>query len=189
MEKVRNKIFCIVGLSGTGKTTIFKEVMKLINIKNICSLTTRPQRPQERHGVDYFFINNNEFEKLDKKNKIIAGQDFNVANGQLWRYGFNKEDVDLLLKENNILIVCTPKGVSDFKNAGYDVVSILIEVDEAERMERIIGRKDNQGIAEIKRRNKADKLLFEGFEADWNVQNKDLAVAVQDVVNIIEYSK
>ena len=50
--------------SGTGKSTIFKRLLlELPNAKFSVSHTTRPARPKEQDGIDYFFISKNEFEQ------------------------------------------------------------------------------------------------------------------------------
>ena len=54
--------------SGAGKTTITKKLsQKYPNIRISISHTTRKPRPNEIDGVDYFFVNGDEFEKLIKK--------------------------------------------------------------------------------------------------------------------------
>ncbi|MDP2830831.1 MAG: ATP-binding cassette domain-containing protein, partial [Candidatus Omnitrophota bacterium] len=61
------KIFVISGPSGSGKTTLLtsliqdKKIGKLL-VKS-CSITTRPQRSQEREAKEYFFVTPTEFRR------------------------------------------------------------------------------------------------------------------------------
>ena len=50
--------------SGAGKTTLTKKIQqKYQNFKISVSYTTRRPRPNEVEGIDYFFINHDEFKK------------------------------------------------------------------------------------------------------------------------------
>ena len=72
IEKKSNKIIIISSPSGAGKTTICKKLIKIMkNINLSISYTTRQKRTNERHGKDYYFIKNNEFNNLKKKNFFI----------------------------------------------------------------------------------------------------------------------
>jgi len=63
-------LFIISAPSGAGKTTLCKEVVDILpNLRHSVSYTTRPFRPDEVHGRDYFFVSPAEFEKM-----ITAGE-------------------------------------------------------------------------------------------------------------------
>ena len=60
--------------SGAGKTTLTKKIQqKYQNFKISVSHTTRKPRPNELEGVDYFFINHEEFKKKINVNCISPG--------------------------------------------------------------------------------------------------------------------
>ena len=56
--------------SGAGKTSLVKEISSKNNFSISISHTTRKPRKNEINGVDYFFIKQDEFEKLIKKKKF-----------------------------------------------------------------------------------------------------------------------
>lgn len=65
-------LFCLVGISGVGKTTARKQLIsQLPNIKYLTSYTTRLPRTDEIPGVDYNFILKQEFEKLISEDAFI----------------------------------------------------------------------------------------------------------------------
>jgi guanylate kinase len=69
MEKKMHKAIIFSGPSGSGKTTIAKHLLKKnANVGFSVSACTRPKRPHEIHGKDYYFLSVNEF-----KLKIVQG--------------------------------------------------------------------------------------------------------------------
>lgn len=59
-----HKIFCVIGRSASGKTTLVKEMCKKHNMKMLQSYTTRERRPDDDLEIpDHIFINNNEIPK------------------------------------------------------------------------------------------------------------------------------
>ena len=63
-------LFIISAPSGAGKTTLCKEVIDIYpDLRHSVSYTTRPARPGEEHGRDYFFVPTEEFQRM-----IAAGE-------------------------------------------------------------------------------------------------------------------
>lgn len=61
----KGKLIIITGASGSGKTVIANELLKLKpNLKKIVTETNRPPRPGEIHGIDYHFRTTEEFHSL-----------------------------------------------------------------------------------------------------------------------------
>ena len=59
------KLIVISGPSGVGKSTVLKKVMDLTpNLYFSVSATTRPQRPGEADGVNYFFVSRERFQQI-----------------------------------------------------------------------------------------------------------------------------
>ncbi|GAA5414503.1 guanylate kinase [Ureaplasma ceti] len=67
------KIVIISGPSGVGKKTILDQVMadKSLNLSYSISMTTRNMRPGEVNGVDYYFVNEQEFDQAIQNNELI----------------------------------------------------------------------------------------------------------------------
>ena len=173
------KIYAFCGLSGTGKSTIADMISLLCNIPIVISVTTRPIRPGEENHKDYHFISDNEFNLIS--DLIICRQDFHVAGNEIWRYGIFEDEIT-----DKCIMVLTPSGIQELKDRGYDVTSILIDVDEDTRIKRIYKRKDNQSEEEIKRRNRDDKKVFENFIPDYIIRNDDnIADCINTTINLI----
>lgn len=184
---MENKIYCILGLSGTGKSSVIEEIAKRENIKVVPPCTTRPKRENEIYGYDYYFLDNDVFDSLEKEGTIIGISKYKVANGDVWKYGFNSYR---LKEKENVVIACNPKSFNELKNQGFNVISILIKVNDEERINRIYKRNDNQGLKEIIRRNKEDIEIYKNFKADKTIFNNGLLEdCVNEVENIIKSPK
>ena len=60
-----NKIYAILGFSGSGKDTTVKNLLnKHDDLQNLVSYTTRPMRVGEQDGREYYFIDNAEFNAM-----------------------------------------------------------------------------------------------------------------------------
>jgi guanylate kinase len=68
----RGLIICVSGPSGVGKGTVIRKTMELRpGIAHSISITTRPPRPAEHEGVEYFFRSRAEFEQLIAQGEIL----------------------------------------------------------------------------------------------------------------------
>lgn len=66
------QLIVVSGPSGVGKKTIIREYLKdHPNAIRCTSITTRPQRPDEVDGVDYYFVSHEEFDRLVRSNQML----------------------------------------------------------------------------------------------------------------------
>ncbi len=76
MTDVGGKLVVISGPSGAGKTSVCRALKGLPGVEFSISATTRAQRPGERDGVDYYFLEHDDFERRDLtslRGGIMAG--------------------------------------------------------------------------------------------------------------------
>ena len=81
-------VITLSGVTGCGKSFFKKEIQKRLNLENQIIYTTRPIRKGEKDGVDKFFVTEEEFDKLEKENKIMITFEFLG-----YRYGYETKQI------------------------------------------------------------------------------------------------
>jgi len=99
---MRGTIYVVSGPSGAGKTSILKEVLKKIpNLTFSVSYTTRPKRPGEIDGEDYFFVSKEKFVELVNSGEFLEWAE---VHGNL--YGTSKSFVESKIEKGiNIILI------------------------------------------------------------------------------------
>ena len=171
--------------SGAGKTTLTKKIQqKYQNFIISVSHTTRKPRPNEVEGIDYFFLNHEEFEKK------ISSQEF-YEHAKIFDnfYGTSKESVNTLLKKkNDILFDIDWQGTQQLtKFKELNLIKIfLVPPDKKELEKRLVQR--NQDMQEVitKRLKAYDKDIFHWSDYDHVVINDNLDHCFTQIEKIID---
>lgn len=151
----------IFGKSGTGKTTLLKQLVEDENLglAPIITCTTRPPREGEVNEIDYYFISEEEFNDLKETGELMEYSSYTVANGDTWYYGSLFKD---FIEDKDKIIIVNPDGVksilSNCAKRGIKTSVILLSATDSKRIERLSKRGDNE--EEVKRRIKADNKDF-----------------------------
>lgn len=158
------KIICLMGKSSTGKDTIFKRLLEddTLELKTIVPYTTRPIRVGERDGVEYFFTDEEGFQRLKDRGKIIEAREYHTFHG-LWRY-FTVDDGQIE-PEYSYIMISTLEAYRHLQvYFGADrIVPVLIELDDGIRLQRALNRElkqENPKYEEMCRRFLADAEDF-----------------------------
>ncbi len=159
------KIVCLMGKSSTGKDTIFKELLNQDagELDTIVSYTTRPIREGEENGVEYYFTDEDGFQRLKEAGKIIEHREYHTCHG-LWRY-FTVDDGQLLAEQKNYILIGTIESYCKLKDYfGEDkILPVMVELDDGVRLQRALDRErkpENQKYEEMCRRFLADSADF-----------------------------
>lgn len=181
------KMLIISGPSGAGKSSIIDEIKN--NFSNIyfsISTTTRPQRDGEINGVDYFFVDTDDFQDSIKEGKFI---EFEKNYGNF--YGTNKKYIEDELANNKFIIFdIDVRGHNSIKKQYPEAFSIFISVRDRKTLEsRLTARGELKEI--IKRRLDASLMELEmASNFDFLIINDDLkksTEAVLSIINSMEY--
>ncbi len=188
MNHDSNNIMVILSSpSGAGKTTITKKIQqKYQSFKISVSHTTRKPRPNEVHGVDYFFISQNEFKKkIDDKEFYEYAKIFDNY------YGTSKKTVDQIIKKNDLIFDIDWQGtkqLSKFKNLKL-IKIYLIPPNKNELKARLIKR-NQDSEREVERRFKAfDEDIQHWKDYDYIIINENLENCYKQIENIISSNK
>ncbi len=126
-------ILLIVGLSGSGKDYLSKQLVKNHGFNNMVSYTTRPMRDGEQDGVEYHFIQSNEeFDKLVDSGEIFEQTEYHTKHG-LWKYGYGRKSIPEVGKFKNVAIV-NPHGVEQFLHSEISDRICVIDVHATDSM-------------------------------------------------------
>lgn len=159
------KIICLMGKSSTGKDTIYKRLLENrdLKLKKIVPYTTRPIREGERDGMEYHFVSEAEYERLESSGKIIEERAYNTFHG-LWRY-FTVDDGDIQVDSGSYIVIGTLEAYNAMKQYfGEEIMlPVMIELDDGLRLQRALNREkkqQNPKFEELCRRFLADSEDF-----------------------------
>ena len=140
------KIVYLMGKSSTGKDTIFKELLKAgtVGLKTIVPYTTRPIRAGEQDGVEYFFTDEEGFQRLLQSGKMIEERAYHTVHG-VWRY-FTVDDGQIQLDSQSYIMIGTLESYQNMKKyfGEENLLPVLIELDDGIRLQRALDRERQQ---------------------------------------------
>ena len=175
------------GVSGAGKDTIKKELLKREdNIVTIPSYTDRPMRPDEVEGGTYHFVSTAEFERMIKDNELY---EYNVHHNHY--YGTSKKVFNDKIKEGKIIVkdidVNGTEKLIDVLRKDMKVVTIFLRVPKEELERRLKNRLDKPSPKEIKLRlNRFDYEESRINLYDYVIKNDNLEKTVHIISTIIK---
>ena len=179
-------LLVISGPSGSGKGTLIKRIMEYDHsFVYSVSATTRAPRVGERHGINYYFIDREDFES-----RIESGMMLEHALYCGNYYGTPKKEVwENLNAGHNVILEIEVEGAMQIKKKCPDAVLVMITPPDFETLEaRLRGRGDNVGEEVIRRRlTTARKELTKLGEYDYIVVNGDNMVdeAAHEIIGIV----
>ena len=176
------KIIALIGEAGTGKDTILQRILaaRPTEFHEIVSCTTRPPREGEVDGVNYFFIDPEEFAY-----KVLNYEMLEATNFNDWFYGTS---YDTLRSDVPNIGVFNPDGIRALQGRpDIDLTVYRVSCSDKTRLLRQLNREDHPNVDEIVRRYKTDKDDFFDLEFEYtelqNEINLDLSLAVKKILS------
>jgi len=177
--------------SGTGKTTICKELLKRNkNWKFSVSATTRPPRENEIDGKDYIFMSNQKFDHMAKFGDFL---EWEWVHGN--KYGTLASQLEDVIDDNEVMLldIDVKGGFSIMEEYPDNTFSIFIEppgFDIPEKklvLEERLLKRGNEQTTQIKNRLKRFEKEMEFIDRFNNsFVNDDLKEAIIEVENAIK---
>ncbi len=179
----RGRLFLVTAPSGAGKTSLVRALLQdHPNLKFSISYTTRPMRPTEQHGRDYFFVTRPEFERM-----VAAGEFLEHAQVFDNAYGTARRTVEQeMAAGRDVLLEIDWQGAAQVRKLMPEAVSIFIlppSRPELERRLRTRGTDSDQVIA--RRLQDAVGDMSHWAEFDYVVVNGEFDHAVRDLAAIV----
>ena len=186
-QKKQGQLIVVSGPSGSGKDTIVGKVLE--NDKNVwlsVSATSRKPRKGEEEGVNYFFLEKEDFEKKIEENYFLEYAEY-AGN----YYGTPKEKiVEKLDKGFDVVLVIEIQGAKKIKELVPEALFIFImPPSEKELLKRLSNRKTEDQEKILERFNIAYKEMNEVTKYNYVVVNDKLEEAVEKVEAIIKAEK
>ena len=183
--KRRGLMLVLSSPSGAGKTTLARLLLESDpNVAMSVSATTRPKRPGEVDGRDYFFIADEKFQRMAN-----AGEFLEHATVFGHRYGTPREPVlEALTAGRDVLFDIDWQGTQQLRQqVREDVVTIFVLPPSRQELERRLHTRA-QDSAEVvaKRMAKANDEISHWAEYDYVIVNEDVARARAQVETILK---
>ncbi len=180
----RGRIVVVAAPSGSGKTSIAKEILRRYpTFRFSVSATTRPKRPAETDGKDYFFLDRAEFER-----RLAAGAfvEHETIYGNL--YGTLRSEVDAALAQGmHLMFDVDVKGALSIKRAYPEACLIFIRPPSVEILEQRLRARLTEDAETLRQR--MARVPMEMDQArffDHVVVNDVLATATDEVDAIVK---
>jgi len=182
-ESVKGRLFVFAAPSGAGKTTLVHAVVtKHPELRFSISYTTRKPRRNEANGVDYLFVDEDEFVRLRD-----AGELLEYAEVFDHYYATSRRQVENHLADNrNVVLEIDWQGARQVRESMPDCVSIFILPPSVEELERRLRdrRTDSPEVIERRLRDALSDMSH-WDEFDYVIINDDLDQAVSDLEDVM----
>jgi len=179
----RGNVFVISAPSGTGKSTLSSKLVRSMDgIIFSTSFTTRPPRPGEVDGRDYFFVEDDKFESMVRANEFVEWVEVYKK-----RYGTGRAWLDSVLDTGmDVILDIETTGALNLRRAIPDAVMIFIMPPSVTELEKRIRGRGKDAEEQIQMRMKYalhEMKLCHAY--DFIIVNHELDLAYRQMESII----
>jgi guanylate kinase len=176
-------LFVVAAPSGAGKSSLVKALMELdSHVQLSVSHTTRAPRGQEKHGRDYYFVSQPEFDAMVEGDAFV---EWAHVHGQ--RYGTSKKAIEERIAQGaDVILEIDFQGAIQIKKAFANAVLIFILPPSWEELRSRLERRgeDAPDIIELRLKNAAREMA-QSREFDFVIINELFDRALFDLKAIV----
>jgi guanylate kinase len=177
-------VFVVTGPSGAGKGTLIKGLLERVSgLEVAVSATTRPQRPGEADGHDYWFLSDEEFTHRVEEGEFLEWVSY--VSGR--RYGTLRSEIDRIADDACVCVLeLELDGALTVQREVPRSVTIFIAAD-VDELERRLRDRATESTGEIGERIAlAREQLERAHEFRYMVRNDDLERATAALAALVE---
>jgi guanylate kinase len=176
-------LFVVAAPSGAGKSSLVKALLEIDSrVQPAVSHTTRPPRGQEKHGREYFFLSNAEFDGMIERNAFL---EWAHVHGQ--RYGTSRQAIEERMQNGaDVILEIDFQGAINIKKIFANAVLIFILPPSWEELRARLQRRgeDSPEVIELRLKNAAVEMA-QACEFDFVIINELFERAVFDLKTIV----
>ncbi len=184
----RSRLTVLAGPTAVGKGTVAAEIRKTHpEVWISVSVTTRPPRRGEVHGRHYWFVSDEEFDKLVAEDDLLEWAVVHKAA----RYGTPRRPVeDALAAGRPALLEIDLQGARQVRRTMPDALFVFLKPPTWEELvRRLVGRGTESEAERERRLETAREELAAETEFDVTVVNTEVHVASEELVALIKSSR
>jgi guanylate kinase len=179
------RLFVVTGPSGAGKGTLIRGLLRRrSDLRIAISATTRPRRPGEEEGREYYFMDEAEFVRRVDKGEFLE----HVLYVSGHRYGTLNSEVERIRKSGRSCVLeLETQGAKAVEARRPDTVSIFIAAPSFAELERRLRERATESAGEIgERLELARRQVGEAADFDYVVVNDDVERAIEEIGRIVD---
>lgn len=183
-RKKSGLVIVISGPSGAGKSTVISEIMhRREKLYFSISYTTREPRAGEQEGVNYHFVEQNEFDRMIRDNELL---EYTCYQGKY--YGTSNKLIDEKLAAGyDVLLDIEVVGGQNVREKRKDAILIFVLPPSYEELSRrLYGRRTESEEVVQGRLQRAREEIEQIPNYDYLVVNDSVADAAEDILSILE---
>jgi guanylate kinase len=177
-------LFVVSAPSGAGKTSLLAEVMQHAEQLDVSvSYTTRPKRPLETEGENYFFISPEKFDIMRSEHAFLES-----ATVFGYEYGTSRAWVEERLQQNrDVVLEIDWQGALQVKEHFPEAVLIFILPPTIEHLEqRLKARAQDTAVVQAERLSQARLEISKYEYFDYLIVNDDFQRACRDIAGVFQ---
>jgi guanylate kinase len=176
-------LFVVAAPSGAGKSSLVKALMEIdAGVAPSVSHTTRPPRGQEKHGREYFFLSNEEFDRMTERQSFLEW-----AHVHGHRYGTSRQAIEERIKAGaDVMLEIDYQGAINIKKIFANAVLIFILPPSWDELRARLQRRgeDSAEVIELRLRNAAQEMA-QVQQFDFVIINELFERALFDLKSIV----
>lgn len=187
MGNTYGNLFIVSAPSGGGKTSLVRSTIEVLNNLRISvSHTTRAKRPNERDGVDYYFVTITEFQRM-----VDDGTFLEYATVFGHRYGTSLHTVNETLgRGQDVILDIDWQGAQAIRRKNPETVSVFVLPPTIEELEHRLTKRggDTREVIQQRMQNAVMEIAHYG-EYDYLLVNDNFDQTVEALVSIIKTAR